>query len=209
MQTRVAAEREPGTARRTHVPETATPVASHPLVRLQGLAGNGAVSRLVQRAGSGPEEEELQMKRDGSAEGAVIGPEGGTLAAPMARQIDSLRGQGSGLSASIRQRMEPALGVDLGGVSVHKDQASDALARSMTAKAFTTGSDVFLRGDMSANDPSLMAHELTHVVQQSSGAGGSGGLTVGAAGDASEVEADRMAESVLSGGSVARCEDEM
>jgi hypothetical protein len=71
------------------------------------------------------------------------------------------------------------------------------LNRRLTSKAFTTGSDIFLRSDSSANDSQLMAHELTHVVQQRS-MGGGGGMTVGAAGDSHEQHADSMASTVNS-----------
>ncbi len=102
------------------------------------------------------------------------------------------------------------MGVDLGGVRVHQDSRSDALARGMTAKAFTTGSDVFLRQDQNPGDVSLMAHELTHVVQQSSGGEAApGGLTVGAAGDAHEQEADTVAARIASGAAATKAaEDE-
>lgn len=64
------------------------------------------------------------------------------------------------------------MGVDFSRVKVHTDAKSDQLNRSIQAKAFTTGQDVFFRHG--AYDPSsrggqeLIAHELTHVVQQGS-----------------------------------------
>jgi hypothetical protein len=195
----------------------------HPLLRLQRTAGNAAVARLldrstiareampeeeeelqakhdVQREGM-PEEEELQMKRDGAfAEGAV-GLEGGKLPEEAANEIESLRGGGSALSDSIRGSVEPALGLSLEKVRVHQDSKSDALARSMTAKAFTTGTDVFLREDQSPSDEHLMAHELAHVAQQSEAGGAGVGrqMSVGAANDPSELEADRIADAVVRG----------
>jgi hypothetical protein len=101
----------------------------------------------------------------------------------------------------VRAAAEPALGLDLSPVRVHQDSASDSLARSMTAKAFTSGSDIFLREDVNARDSRLMAHELTHVAQQASGAATLGGqrMTVGPADDPLEHEADRVAEAVTSG----------
>jgi hypothetical protein len=66
--------------------------------------------------------------------------------------------------------MGQAMGADFSGVKVHTDSQSDQLNKSIQAKAFTTGQDVFFR--QGAYEPSsrggqeLIAHELTHVVQQ-------------------------------------------
>ncbi|MGH2633655.1 MAG: DUF4157 domain-containing protein, partial [Tepidiformaceae bacterium] len=113
---------------------------------------------LAQRA---EEEEELQMKHD-----PQIGLEGGPVGDDMAGRINSQRGSGSTLNDSVRSKMEGAMGAGFGDVRVHRDSESDDLNRGMTAKAFTTGSDIFLRQDQSAGDERLIAHELTHVVQQ-------------------------------------------
>jgi hypothetical protein len=66
--------------------------------------------------------------------------------------------------------MEGAFGADFSGVRVHTDAQSDSLNKSIQAKAFTTGSDIFF--SKGAYDPGsqdgqqLLGHELTHVVQQ-------------------------------------------
>ena len=66
--------------------------------------------------------------------------------------------------------MEGAFGADFGGVRVHADSSADGLSRSMQAKAFTVGSDIFFaRGQYQPSSTSgqrLLAHELTHTVQQ-------------------------------------------
>lgn len=208
MPERLHATRDAEQASRHHAARTSD-APEHPLMRLQRNAGNGAVARLVQREAeirraAAPEEmeedPELQTKHDPAASAPSVGLAGGQLDAGSSSQIEGMRGGGSALSAPMRARVEPAMGVDLGGVRVHQDSRSDALARGMTAKAFTTGSDVFLRQDQNAGDVSLMAHELTHVVQQSSGGeAATGGLTVGAAGDAHEQEADIVAAQIASG----------
>ena len=144
--------------------------------------------------GGEAEEEELQAKHD-----PQIGLEGGPVGSDMAGRINGMRGSGSTLGEGVRSKMEGAIGESFADVRVHRDSESDALNRSMTAKAFTTGSDIFLREDQSPGDERLMAHELTHVVQQRSMAGSGGGMNVGAADDSHEHEADQVAESVLSG----------
>lgn len=149
------------------------------------------------------EEDELQMSHDDPLQrraSQTIGLEGGPVGDSMAGEINAARGGGSALHEGVRSQVEDALGADLSGVRVHQDAQADNLNRSMTAKAFTTGSDIFLRSDANPGDTSLMAHELTHVVQQSSGSvGTSGGMAVSPAGDSHEQEADRVAESITSG----------
>jgi hypothetical protein len=106
--------------------------------------------------------------------------------------------------------MEGAFGVDFSGVRVHQDTQADNLAESISARAFTTGSDIFLRRDEHDSNTTLMAHELAHVVQQSSGvqAASESGMSVGAANDPLELEADRAAELVSAGAGPARLENE-
>jgi hypothetical protein len=100
--------------------------------------------------------------------------------------------------------MEGAFGTSFEDVRVHTGETSDALNRQVTAKAFTTGNDIFLRSDSNPGDEKLVAHELTHVVQQRSMTGGSGGMQVGPAGSEHEQEADSVASEVMSGTSVQR-----
>jgi len=150
----------------------------------------------IQRAG--PEEDELQMKHDDAPR---VGLEGGPVGSDIEKRIDSMRGGGSAVPEGIRRQMESATGTNLGGVRVHTGKEADSLNRQLTAKAFTTGSDIFLRDDSSPADSNLMAHELAHVVQQSSGRTGAsgGGMSAGAANDPLEAEADSLAHRVLSG----------
>ena len=79
---------------------------------------------------------------------------------------------------------------------VHTDSTADALARSVSARAFTTGTDVYFAAGQyqpgTGDGDSLLAHELTHVTQQR-GAPASGPLTVSEPGDAMETEADAVA----------------
>jgi len=64
------------------------------------------------------------------------------------------------------------MGADFSGVKVYTDAQADQLSRSIQAKAFTTGQDVFFRQGAyeprSRGGQELIAHELTHVVQQNS-----------------------------------------
>jgi hypothetical protein len=113
--------------------------------------------------------------------------------------IAQTRGGGSALDPGVAGRMGPALGDDLGDVRVHTDDTADSLARSVSAKAFTTGSDVYFAKDEynpgSSSGDHLLAHELSHVVQQR-GAPTSGPLQVSQPGDPLEAEADKAAGGV-------------
>ncbi|MBP7689764.1 MAG: DUF4157 domain-containing protein, partial [Thermoflexales bacterium] len=128
----------------------------------------------------------------------------GELAAPISDTINRSRGSGQPLPDRVRGSMESAFRSDFGGVRVHTDQQADTLNRSVQAKAFTLGHDIyFSKGNYQPGNSSgqeLLAHELTHVVQQ----GGSnnhvqGKLTVGPVGDRYEQEADRVAKQVTRG----------
>jgi Domain of unknown function (DUF4157) len=84
--------------------------------------------------------------------------------------IHQSRGGGQPLPDPIRGTMERAFGADFSGVRIHADAGSDELARSIQAEAFTTGRDVYFRRGAyeprSRGGQKLLAHELTHVVQQ-------------------------------------------
>jgi Domain of unknown function (DUF4157) len=171
---------------------------SHPLVMLQRTMGNAAVNKMIARAG---EEEELAMKRDSDAGGggAEVGLEGGPISESLSNQINSRRGGGTGLDSATLNRMEGAFGQSFADVRIHTGSEADSLNRSVSAKAFTTGSDIFLSQNSSPSDSSLLAHELTHVVQQREQTSGSGPMTVTAAGDQHERAADSAAAAVSSG----------
>lgn len=100
----------------------------------------------------------------------AVGLEGGPLDESTEKAIDQKKGTGRPLDDQLRGDMEKSFGVDFSDVRVHDDTSSDGLNRNMSAKAFTTGSDIFFRkGDYQPSNPGgqqLLAHELTHVVQQ-------------------------------------------
>jgi len=100
--------------------------------------------------------------------------EGGTtsLTSSVESSITSLRGGGKALSDRERAYFEPRFNTDFSNVRVHEGSQAGGLAETLRAKAFTVGSDiVFGRGEYSpgtAEGGRLLAHELTHVVQQKS-----------------------------------------
>lgn len=88
-------------------------------------------------------------------------------------RIDALGASGRPLPESTRTFFEPRFGQDFSQVRVHTDTHAAGLARNINAKAFTVGQDVvFGAGQYSPNNTvgkKLLAHELTHVVQQTGG----------------------------------------
>jgi hypothetical protein len=96
--------------------------------------------------------------------------DGMAVSANVEAGIQQARGSGQPLPESLRNPMEQAFGADFSGVRVHSDGESDRLNRAMQARAFTTGQDIFFQqGAYQTNSRTgqeLVAHELTHVVQQ-------------------------------------------
>lgn len=119
-----------------------------------------------------------------------------------AQQINRERSGGQPLDGQAQAKLGGAMGQDFSGVKVHTSPTADQLNRQLGATAFTTGQDIFFRqgayAPQSSSGQELLAHELTHVVQQSSGAVGAtgSGMTVNAPGDVYEQEADAIAQAV-------------
>ncbi|MEO1124849.1 MAG: DUF4157 domain-containing protein [Cyanobacteria bacterium J06639_16] len=125
----------------------------------------------VQHAEMPEEDKELQMS-------SMLQPDLGKETIPtnteLENSIQQSCGSGQSLAANIRQPLEQAFGnVDFSGVKVHTDAQADQLNRTIQAKAFTTGNDIFFRqrsyAPTSQEGIELIAHELTHVLQQKSG----------------------------------------
>jgi hypothetical protein len=159
-----------------------TSAASSGLTDLQRQVGNRAVQRLVaQRTG---------------------GEDAYTLDEGTAQRVKQERGGGHPLDKATQQEIGQTLGRDLGDVRVHTGAEADRLNRALDAQAFTTGRDVFFREGKYAphttEGKELLAHELTHVVDQQEGVveeSGSG-TTVHAPDDAHEQRADAVSKEV-------------
>ncbi|CCH33766.1 DUF4157 domain-containing protein [Actinosynnema sp. NPDC047251] len=117
-----------------------------------------------------------------------------------------IRSTGSPLDAGVREDMESRFGQDFSGVRVHTDGAAHESAKSVNAQAYTVGENIVFQNDR--YDPSsdsgkhVLAHELTHVVQQRSGpvdgADAGGGVKVSDPSDRFEREASANADHVMS-----------
>ena len=86
---------------------------------------------------------------------------------------DSLCNSGQPLERSVRPAFESRFGWDLSKVRVHSDSTAAEAARSIHAKAFTTGRHIFFASGQyrpaAFEGRKLIAHELTHVLQQQPG----------------------------------------
>jgi hypothetical protein len=150
-----------------------TPAA---VMHLQKTAGNATVSAAL-------EEQEPSLVKD------VVGSGGG---AP--------------LDNGTRGFMESHLGADFSDVRVHTDATASDSARSVQAYAYTVGSDVVFQSGKyepeSESGKRMLAHELTHVVQQRSGpvAGtpAPGGIQISHPSDRFEQAAESSADRVMS-----------
>ena len=111
------------------------------------------------------------------------------------------RSAGRAVDGDVAAQVGAHLGADLSAVQVHDDALSQQANTAMGARAFAYGADVYLGAGESDRDLGLMAHELTHVVQQ--GAAGRAmpqrQVEVGAADSPAEREADAVAAAVTGG----------
>lgn len=111
-----------------------------------------------------------------------------------------LRSPGRPLDHTTRAFMEARFGHDFGRVRVHEDAKAAESARAVSAQAYTVGQDViFGKGRYAPNTHEgkrLLAHELTHVVQQRGDGAAQTHLTIGETDDAAEHEAESKASSI-------------
>lgn len=111
--------------------------------------------------------EPLQADRPATAPtGSVVGREGGFAPMDVTRRVMN-PDQGRPLTGFMRAYMEARFGVSFAQVRVHDLPADRAAAIRIGARAFTHQEHIWLGPGENDNDKKLMAHELTHVVQQS------------------------------------------
>lgn len=160
-----------------------SPLGAADVLRLQRLAGNSGVSALLADKDAAEQDDAPSPVRE------VVGS-----------------GGGDALDDATRTDMEARLGHDFGDVRVHTDANATESARSVNAHAYTVGNDVVFQRDRYApgtdEGREMLAHELTHVVQQRSGpvdgTPAPGGIRVSDPSDRFEREATSTAEQLRS-----------
>ena len=132
---------------RQEIPEEEEQVQTKPEIQPQEIA---------------EEEEQVQAKADDS-----LNAEG------LEQQLSNSKGGGTPLSDEARSFMEPRFGTDFSDVKVHTDSSAVQMNQDIQAQAFTHGQDIYFNSGKYTPDTnegkSLLAHELTHVVQQRGG----------------------------------------
>jgi hypothetical protein len=158
-------------------------------------AGNGAIQKMnapkeeekpIQKASlpkeeekpiqkmESPEEEDkaIQEKTEEEKEALQTKGESGQSASHtnLSSRLSQSRGKGEPLPAPVRTEMEQGIGADFSGVRIHKDNDSVDMNKGLHAQAFTHGQDVYFNAGKfnpeQTDGKRLLAHELTHVVQQ-------------------------------------------
>ena len=120
-------------------------------------------------------------------------------------------GGGHGLDDSVRKPMEAHFGQDFSAVRIHTDSKASDSAKAVQAHAYTVGSDIVFQSGRyspgSSDGQRMLAHELTHVVQQRSGpvdgSPAAGGIKISDPSDRFEREAEASADAVMSAGALA------
>ncbi len=110
------------------------------------------------------EQVQLMPTRQQAAEGSS------QTSSNIENQLKGSKGGGNPLPDSVRDFVEPRIGADFRGVRVHTDSAAVQMNRELNAQAFTHDQDIYFGAGKyepgSSDGKRLLAHELTHVVQQ-------------------------------------------
>ena len=108
-----------------------------------------------------PTEEQLQRKEAGPPAAASSSVETG---------ISNTKSSGRPLAPETNDSMSKAFGTDFSGVRIHDDSSAAQLSKDLNAQAFTHGNDIYFNSGKYATNSTagqhLLAHELTHTVQQ-------------------------------------------
>ncbi len=113
--------------------------------------------------------EPAQVQRQAAGAGPEVVPAG------IEASIQSMSGGGGPLPASLRAELESCFGYDFSSVRAHTGSEAAAAADALGARAFTVGDHIFFAAGeyqpASAGGQRLLAHELTHTIQQQPAAG--------------------------------------
>ncbi len=145
-----------------------------------------------------------------SAQRAVqrdIGTAATNPAPDIGSSINARLGAGASLDGRALEQFSSSLGHDFSRVRIHHDSEANQLSKAVNARAFTTGQDIFFAQGTynpdSSDGQKLLAHELTHTIQQArgpvSGTPTAGGVSLSDPNDAFEQEAYAAANSLARG----------
>lgn len=133
----------------------------------QPQPATGLIGRSIQRKCPKCEEEEKKKPIMRKAENGAAGI---PVSSSFASSLNASKGGGSPLPKDTRSFMEKAFSSDFSSVRIHNDDRASEMSRGISAKAFTTGNDIYFNKGQynpgSAEGKHLLVHELTHVRQQ-------------------------------------------
>ncbi len=113
-------------------------------------------------------EEEKEKKKGGNVQRKA--DTGGEAKAPLANKIKDSTGKGGSMQENTLNEMNQSFGKDFNDVSIHNDAEAHDMNKELNAQAFTQGKDIYFNEGKydpdSKEGKKLLAHELTHVVQQ-------------------------------------------
>lgn len=116
------------------------------------------------------EEEEREEEEEESIQTKQKENQTPTISPNLQSRINSLKGSGQSLPATVRNFFEPRFGYNFNQVRIHTSACAVEAARAMNAQAFTIGSDIGFRSgrynSQTKKGRHLLSHELVHVIQQ-------------------------------------------
>ncbi|WP_214227647.1 DUF4157 domain-containing protein [Pedobacter sp. B4-66] len=119
------------------------------------------------------EEKKDEEKSNSSAVQAKVEGNGGTVSPQVTARIENSAGKGSPLPKGVLHEMNTSFGIDFSNVRIHNDGEAVSMNKKLHAQAFTHGNDIYFNEGKfdpgSVKGKFLLAHELTHVVQQNDG----------------------------------------
>ena len=125
--------------------------------------GDGKSEAVQRKCAECEQEDKLQKKSDASSQ---------TISSNIESYLSSSKGSGTFLPKSTRSQMENSFGTDFSSVKIHNDSSAIQMSKTLNAQAFTHGNDIYFNeGKFNTNSPTgkhLLAHELTHTMQQGS-----------------------------------------
>jgi len=172
---------------------------------LQRAAITPVAHRVLQRCSNGVEcpacraKREQRERQEGTLQRAAVNTASTPAVPPIVHDV--LNSPGQPLDRETRAFMEPRFGHDFSGVRLHTDAKAAESTRAVNALAYTVGKDVvFGIGQYvpsTVNGRKLLAHELTHVVQQSAQRVSLSSNVDGGDSDPLEQAADLTAEQIM------------
>jgi hypothetical protein len=161
-----------------------------PVQMLQRAEEKEEQAQMLQRQAEGEKEEPVQMlqraeekeeqaqmlqraeEKEEPAQAKEAPGQTPAVTANLENRIQSMRSGGQPLPDSTRSFFETRFGYDFSGVRIHTDSQADEVSRQLNAQAFTIRQNVFFSAGRyephTTQGKWLLAHELTHTVQQQS-----------------------------------------